>query len=101
MRIVIYIFILTTVTGCMSNPLYLKHDSKGNDSQEYFSNKTKCKLYANSSAPVVYRSDGRSGRDGRAWTNTYYDCMRGKGWYAVDKNGNKIKYKWCDQFDCF
>lgn len=100
MRVSILCIAVLILSGC-SKPLYLRHDNKPLDSQEYFSDKTECKLYANSAAPIVYRSGFEPGRDGETWTMTYYECMRGKGWYAVDKSGNKIEYKWCDQIDCF
>ncbi|HEB92120.1 MAG TPA: hypothetical protein ENI94_01340 [Gammaproteobacteria bacterium] len=103
MRKIIF-FLITMITalivGCAS-PLYLKHDSKSFESKEYFSDKTECGLYANSAAPVVYRRDGLQGRDKSIWTNTYYDCMRGKGWYAVDENGDKIEYERCEHPICF
>lgn len=99
---------VVTVNGC-ANPLYLQHQTKSLESQEYFKDRTECKAYANSSAPVTYsaskdsagNSQLRSGRDKEEWTVTYYECMRGKGWYAVDEKGNRIDYKWCDYIDCF
>jgi len=57
------IFVTAAVAGC-SNPLYLRHDSKSNTSQEYFTDKTECELYANAAAPVVAQPDGIAGRDG-------------------------------------
>ena len=77
--------------GC-ANPLYISHSKIAINSETYFKDKTECKYYANTAGSTT---------DPEYWTMTFYECMKGRGYYAVDKNGNKINYKWCDSFDCF
>lgn len=92
------ITLMAVLTGC-ANPLYLRHESKLLESQEYFKDRTECKAYASTSAPITYSKNKTSdemiaGRNDEEWTVTYYECMRGYGWYAVDKDGNRINYKY-------
>ena len=96
------------VSAC-STPLHLRNDTKSADSPEYFSDRTECKAYANSFVTATNSSEddfnGNSTlyavRDKEEWTKTYLKCMSGKGWYAVDKNGNRIDYRRCDYPVCF
>lgn len=89
--------LVVLLSGC-ANPMYLKHDSIASDSSEYFRDKTECGVFANIAAPVMYDR----GQNKEVWNTTFYECMRGKGWYTVDANGNKIEYKFCSNpLGCF
>ena len=79
------------ISGC-ANPLYLSHTTTSMDSQQYYKDKTECKYYADATGPTSSQE---------YWTTTLYECMKGKGYFAVNKKGDKIEYKWCDSFDCF
>ena len=107
LRFLVVSISVVLVCGC-STPLHLRHDTKAVDSPEYVTDRTECKTYANSSATATdssaYDFNGNSTlyavRDEEAWTNAYYKCMRGKGWYAVDKHGNRLDYRRCDYPVC-
>ena len=60
-------------------------------------------MYANVAAPVEYEPVSKtSGQDGAVWNRTFSECMSGKGWYAVDENGDKTEYKYCNNpIGCF
>jgi len=99
---------VVSVSGC-STPLHLRHDTKASDSPQYFADRTECNAYANSSATATdsteYDFNGNftlyAARDKEEWTKAYYKCMRGKGWYAVDKHGNRLDYRRCNYPVCF
>lgn len=77
------------IVAC-SNKLTLKHDKKTLGSPEYQMDTSECKLYADSAATMKIVAGHGAERNLDEWTRYYYDCMGGKGWYVVDKDGKKI-----------
>jgi len=89
-RVVVVVIGAAGLVAC-SNTQFLKHDKKEIDSPEYRVDVSECKLYADSAAPFVIVPGHGSERNLDEWTRYYYGCMIDKGWYVVDKNGNRIK----------
>jgi hypothetical protein len=86
--------------ACAANPVYFTHDSKILGSAEFLRDRTDCKLLANATAPVTGTTVFGAERNQEEWVRAYYQCMEEKGWYPVDREGNRVDYI-CNYFDCF
>lgn len=88
------------LSACAGNPVRLAHDTKVLGSAEFLQDRTDCKLFANATAPVTGATEFGAERDQQEWVRAYYQCMEEKGWYPVDRDGNRVDYI-CNYFDCF
>jgi hypothetical protein len=86
--------------ACAASPIRFAHDSKTLGSPEFLQDRTDCKLYANAVAPITGQTELGAQRNQDEWVRAYYQCMEEKGWYPVDRRGNRVDYI-CNYFDCF
>lgn len=88
------------LAACAADPVYFRHDTKILGSAEFLQDRTDCKVFANATAPVTGTVEYGPRRNQDEWNRAYYQCMTGKGWYPVDRDGNRVDYI-CNYFDCF
>lgn len=88
------------LSACADNPVRFAHDTKVLGSAEFLRDRSDCKLSANALAPVTGTTEYGPQRNRDEWIRGYYQCMEEKGWYPVDRDGNRVDYI-CNYFDCF
>lgn len=96
----ITILLALGLAACGAKTIQFHHDTKLLGSAEFLQDRTDCKLYANAAAPVTGQTEFGAQRNQDEWVRAYYQCMEEKGWYPVDRDGNRVDYI-CNYFDCY
>jgi len=87
------LFLASSIVSCTNNAYY-RSEEKVFDSQQYYRDSYLCHLRERYPARTSWYITAFDGA-------IYYECMRGKGWPAVDEQGRKIDFPYCERWLCF